>query len=174
MTIDELTPADAAAYQALILVGLKAHMESFRIAAQDAEDAEEPMVPFATNQPDNFTLGARLADGELVGVVSFERQTRTKLRHKGLLYRMYVRADVASQGIGKRLVQEAVKRARSIENLEQINLTVVASNAKAKRLYASEGFKTFALEGRALKMGETYFDEEQMVLRLDSAPHTAA
>lgn len=163
MTIRELTSADAVAYRALILCGLSEHAESFRIAAQDSG---EPMVPFASSRPDAFTLGAWLADGQLVGVVSFERETRTKFRHKGLLSRMYVRADASGKGIGRRLVQETIKRAREIEGLEQINLTVVASNSRAKHLYSSEGFKSFALEERALKMGETYYDEEQMVLRL--------
>lgn len=163
MIIRELTLADTAAYQALILCGLREHIESFRIAAQDAG---EPMIPFASRRPDAFTLGAWLTDDQLVGVVSFERETRTKLRHKGLLYRMYVRADEAGRGIGRRLVQETVKRAKAIEGLEQINLTVVTSNTRAKRLYSSEGFKSFALEERGLKMGEKYFDEEQMALRL--------
>ncbi|MBI3561577.1 MAG: GNAT family N-acetyltransferase [Gammaproteobacteria bacterium] len=151
------------AYQTLILCGLREHIELFRISAQDAG---EPMIPFASSRSDTFTLGAWLEDGQLVGVVSFEREARAKLKHKGLLYRMYVRADTSDRGIGRSLIQEAVKRARKIDGLEQINLTVVASNTRAKHLYSSEGFKTFALEERGLKIGETYFNEEQMVLRL--------
>ncbi len=79
---------------------------------------------------------------------------------------MYVHADASGRGIGRRLIQETIKRAREIEGLEQINLTVVASNSRAKNLYFSEGFKSFAMEERGLKMGETYYDEEQMALRL--------
>ena len=124
------------------------------------------MIPFSSNRSDAFTLGAWVAESQLVGTVSFERETRTKLRHKGLLFRMYVRADASGKGIGRRLIQETVERAKAIAGLEQINLTVVASNAKAKHLYASEGFKSFALESCALKMDRAYFDEEQMALRL--------
>lgn len=163
MIIRELTSADAVIYQALILYGLSEHVESFRIAAQDTG---EPLVPFASCRPDAFTLGAWRADDELVGVVSFERETRTKSRHKGLLYRMYVRADASGIGIGKQLIQDTIRRASEIEGLEQINLTVVASNSRAKQLYSSVGFKSFALEERSLKMGDIYYDEEQMALRL--------
>lgn len=124
------------------------------------------MIPFSSNRPDAFTLGAWMAENELVGAVSFEREIRTKLRHKGLLFRMYVRADASGKGIGRRLIHETVKRAGEIAGLEQINLTVVASNVKAKHLYSSEGFKSFALESRALKMDGTYADEEQMALSL--------
>lgn len=163
MIIRELEPADTAAYQNLICTGLRDHDESFRIAIQDSG---EPMVPFALKKQDAFTLGAWLPDDQLAGVVSFEREARAKLRHKGLLYRMYVHADAAGQGIGRKLVQAVINRAKTIEDLECINLTVVSSNTRAKTLYASEGFRSFALEERGLKMGESYFAEEQMTLRL--------
>jgi ribosomal protein S18 acetylase RimI-like enzyme len=163
LSIRRLSPVDTEAYLALMRSGLRDHIESFRISA---EDSGEPMVPFASNRPDAFTLGAWLEDNQLVGTVSFERETRVKFRHKGLLYRMYVHTDASGMGIGRRLIRETVARARNIEGLEQINLTVVASNVRAKHLYSSEGFKSFALEERGLKMGATYFDEEQMALRL--------
>lgn len=163
MIIRELTSNDTVIYQTLMLYGLSEHVESFRIAAQDPG---EPLVPFASCSPDAFTLGAWRAGGLLVGVVSFERETRTKSRHKGLLYRMYVRADVSGMGIGRQLIQETIRRASEIKGLEQINLTVVASNSKAKQLYSSVGFKSFALEERSLKMGDIYHDEEHMTLHL--------
>ncbi|MCA9499929.1 MAG: GNAT family N-acetyltransferase [Nitrospira sp.] len=163
MTIRELTSTDMSVYQALMLCGLQEHPESFRISAQDAG---EPMVPFASNHSDSFTLGAWLDGGQLAGVVSFARETQEKLRHKGLLYRMYVRGEASGRGIGRKLVQEVVKRARAIEGLEHINLTVVSLNLQAKSLYTSEGFTSFAREERGLKIGESYFDEEQMTLHL--------
>lgn len=163
MLIRPLTPMDSASYAALMRLGLAENAESFRISAHDMG---EPLVPFESVRPDAFTLGALREDDCLVGTVSFERETRIKLRHKGLIYRMYVRSDAAGRGVGRRLVQAAVARASEIDGLEQINLTVVASNARAKYLYASEGFKSFALEQRGLKMGAHYVDEEQMVLRL--------
>ena len=151
MIIRELISTDVAAYQALMLCGLQAHPEFFRISAKDAG---EPMVPFAPSRVDAFTLGAWLHEGQLAGVVSFARETQEKLRHKALLYRMYVRAESSGRGIGRNLVQEVVRRA------------VVSLNLRAKRLYGSEGFTVFAREERGLKMGEAYFDEEQMALRL--------
>ncbi|HNP62041.1 MAG TPA: GNAT family N-acetyltransferase [Nitrospirales bacterium] len=163
MTIRELTSTDVSAYQTLMLSGLREHPESFRISSQDAG---EPMVPFASICSDSFTLGAWLDEGQLAGAVSFARETQAKLRHKGLLYRMYVRAESSGRGIGRKLVQEVVKRARTIEGLEHINLTVVSLNVHAKSLYVSEGFTSFAREERGLKMGDSYFDEEQMALRL--------
>ncbi len=124
------------------------------------------MLPFAVNKPDSFTLGAFPCDGELVGTVSFEREARAKLQHKGLLYRMYVCSDAAGAGIGRKLLREVIRRAKTIVGLEQINLTVLASNAKARSLYLSEGFQSFAVEEYGLKIHGQYFEEEQMALHL--------
>ncbi len=160
--IRELAPDDATAYRALMAHALQAHADSFRISLLDGG---EPLIPFSNKKPDAFTLGAWLG-GNLVGTVSFEREAREKFRHKGLLYRMYVHAEASGLGIGKMLIRETVRKAREIAGLEQINLTVISSNARAKRLYASQGFAAFALEKNALKMGDAYFDEEQMSLFL--------
>ena len=160
--IRELDREDATAYRALMTHGLEAHVDSFRISLQDEG---EPLIPFASRKPDAFTLGAWL-DGNLAGTVSFERDAREKCRHKGLLYRMYVHADASGRGIGRMLIQETIGRVREMDGLEQISLTVVSSNARAKRLYASQGFTAYALEKNALKMGGAYYDEEQMSLFL--------
>ena len=160
--IRELTQEDDKAYRALMSYALETHTDSFRISPLDEG---EPLIPFSSKKPDAFTLGAWLA-GNLVGTVSFEREARGKFRHKGLLYRMYVHADASGLGIGKMLIRETVRKARAMAGLEQINLTVISSNARAKRLYASHGFAAFALEKNALKMGDAYFDEEQMSLFL--------
>ncbi|HLG22980.1 MAG TPA: GNAT family N-acetyltransferase [Candidatus Manganitrophaceae bacterium] len=154
--------ADIGPYQQLMQKGLREHPELFRISP---DDPGEPLVPFSKNQPDAFTLGAFSETGRLVGVVSFDRETRTKLKHKGLIHRMYVPSEESGRGIGRGLLQEAVQRAKEMDGLEQINLTVVATNTRAKQLYSSEGFEPFAVEKRGLKHGERYFDEEQMALR---------
>ena len=118
---------------------------------------------------EHFTLGAFSDTSALVGIVSFARDTRTKMRHKGLLFRMHVAAEASGQGVGRRLLRACVAQARALPGLEAITLTVVASNAGARHLYASEGFVSFAREPDALKMGETYYDEEQMRLDLRDA-----
>lgn len=163
MMIRTLSQTDDTPYKQLILDGLHAHPGLFRISP---EDAGEPLVPFASNSPDTFTLGAFQAADQLIGTVSFAREERAKLRHKGLIYRMYVASEASGQGIGRALLREAILRAQQIDGLQQLNLTVVATNAKARHLYASEGFETFAVEKRGLKIGLEYFDEVQMALHL--------
>ena len=161
----DLTDADIAPYQAFLITGLRDHADSFRLSVADEAGAAFPTKGTA----DSFTMAAiDAATGHYLGVVSFARDgdTREKLRHKGLLYRMYVSADSAGKGIGRALIQAVIDRARHLSTVEQINLTVVASNERAIRLYASLGFVSFGREERSIKYNGQYFDELSMALRL--------
>lgn len=167
MRLIELTTTDNFGYDAFFTQGLRKHGDCFRISPTD--QASEPFP--TSGQDDSFTLGLLTDTDELAGVVSFGRegQTREKIRHKGLLFRMYVAAEHSGQGYGKILLDEIIRRARLLPNLEQINLTVIATNTVAKRQYEKVGFRQFAFEKNAIKKGDTYYDEEQMVLFLNEA-----
>lgn len=165
-TIALLEAGDAPVYNAFFAAGGQAHPEAFRIVPRDFRD-----TPFATApSPDAFTLGAFGAENEgLLGVVSVERETgRAKRRHVAWLIRMYVAQSAAGRGIGRSLVREAVRLARErFAGVTQLNLTVIASNEPARRLYLSEGFVVFAREIDALRDENGLFaDEEQMRFEL--------
>jgi len=163
LKILEITSGKIKAYNAFFTTGLVEEEDNFRITQTD-----ELSSPFPTkDKEDDFTLGA-YKDDQLVGVVSFSRDgfNREKLRHKGLLYRMYVSRNFQGKGIGKKLIGELINRVQTIGSIEQINLTVINSNLKAKALYEKFGFVTFGSEVNAIKWKEKYFTEDQMVLRL--------
>ena len=81
---------------------------------------------------------------------------------------MYVSPDFREKGIGKSLVQELVIKAKKCDGLEQINLTVISNNNAAKQLYETIGFVTYGKERNALKTGNQYWDDNLMVLQLNS------
>ncbi len=167
MKIMELTQEQSSPYKSFFLRGLTQHGDCFRISPRD-----ESREPFPTKgTPDSFTLAAISEADEWMGVVSFQQEgeRRERLRHKGLLFRMYVAAEHGGKGVGQELLQGVIQRARALTNLEQINLTVIASNQRAKRLYERVGFTTFSVEKKAIKFGNEYFTEEQMVLFLHPA-----
>lgn len=166
MQIIELgATTDLARYKRFMLQGLKEHPAAFRISVVD-----ELTEPFPTiGLPDSFTLGAEdEATGELLGVASFKRAeaNREKLHHKGLLFRMYVDQRTQGQGIGRALIEALLNRATMLNDVRQINLTVVASNAPARNLYLKLGFVPFSLERDAVANENVFLDEESMVLRL--------
>jgi len=164
MQIKELTNTDQILYKTFFTKGLQAHPDCFRITP--ADEQQEPFPTKATS--DSFTLGAFLATNELVGIVSFEREgaKRQQLKHKGLLFRMYVAAENGGKSIGKKLIEELLHRVKTQTDVEQVNLTVVSTNHSAKRLYQKFGFQSFSIEINALKTNGIYYDEETMVLFL--------
>lgn len=163
LTISEITSSQSKLYKDFFLRGLVEDEENFRISPSDESNASFPTA----DRTDNFTLGAYVGD-VLAGVVSFERDgaEREKLRHKGTLFRMLVAKEFRAQGVGKKLMEEVIGRVKNIQNIEQINLTVVALNHTAKQLYEKYGFRVFSVEEHAIKWKGKYFTEESLVLRL--------
>jgi NAD(P)H-dependent FMN reductase/GNAT superfamily N-acetyltransferase len=139
---------DAATYSAFLLAGVAAHPDTLRIAEVDIQAA-----PFSTEPTaDSVTLVARDAAGRWLGVASVERERgRAKRRHIAWILRMYVAAEHAGRGIGRRLLQAAIAHARSLPGVEKVNLTVAAHNASAIQLYTQEGFREFAREVDAFR-----------------------
>lgn len=158
MEIRSLQAHDNDSYSALWATALKEQDAFFRISCKD-----EPLPLIPTQfTAESFTLGA-FVDSRLIGTVSLERDGRTKLKHKALLFRMFVHPDVAGQGIGKALLTEAIAQAEIVTGLRQIYLTVLARNERAKNLYDSLGFQIFAHEAEAVNFEGVFVDEYQMV-----------
>ena len=96
-------------YKQFLTVGLINDEENFRITPTDDLNG-----PFPTkNTKDSFTLGGYV-NNTLVGVVSFTRDgaDREKLRHKGILFRMYVSKNFRGQGVAKKLIEELLSRVK--------------------------------------------------------------
>ena len=113
--------------------------------------------------PDSFVAGA-FEDGRLVGMAGFHRETGPKVRHKARVWGVYVTRSKRRTGLGRDLMKALLERATKIEGLEQILLSVTATQTPALRLYQSLGFETFGREPRALKVGNRAIDEDYLVL----------
>jgi ribosomal protein S18 acetylase RimI-like enzyme len=166
MEIRRLTSADWESYRALRLEALERSPEAF--AADLAEQVANPPEYWqnrAAGSPDSFTMGAFL-DGRLVGMATLIRQRGKKTRHKAEVVAVYVTPDLRGKGVARRLMAELIAAARQMEGLEQITLTVVAENRPARQLYLGLGFRVYGTEPRSLRVGERYYDEDDMVLFL--------
>lgn len=158
MIIRVLQKADKAIYSELWRNALLEQDEYFRISIED-EPTPQIQTKFSN---ESFTLGAFI-NTSLIGTVSIERDLRTKLKHKALLFRMFVHSTAAGKGVGKALLNEAISRAKSIQDLRQLYLTVLDVNERAIHLYTSAGFETFAHEPQSVKIKNKFIDELQMV-----------
>lgn len=165
MPIRPLTfPADEAAYHALRRDGLSRQPECFTVTPEDDASRPQRLAGYQPS-PEQMIWGAFEAE-TLVGVVRFEREPLSKRRHKGQIRGLYVRREAAGQGRGRQLLRTAVAFARTLPGLEQVLLSVVASNDRARGLYLAEGFTVVGREPRAVKWAGQYFDEETLVLFL--------
>jgi ribosomal protein S18 acetylase RimI-like enzyme len=167
MEIRVLQPDDAAAYWDIRLEALQSEPSAFGMAGEEfrkttVQDTEKRLLALPA---ESFFLGA-FDEGVLAGIATFIRDTHLKERHKGRVYGVYIAASHRGKGWGRALMNALLEKARTQRGLEQILLAVATSNATAVALYRSLGFEVYGTEPRALKIGETYVDEQYMVLML--------
>jgi ribosomal protein S18 acetylase RimI-like enzyme len=166
LALRRLTPDDAAAYRKLRLRGLKEHPDAF--TSSDEEERGQPLAAtasrIAADSPDRV-FGAFVA-GTLAGVVGIGREPRAKNHHKAVVFGMYVAPEHGRRGIGAALLRHAIDDARTQPGLEHLVLTVTETNVAARRLYEKFGFRSFGIEPRAIRVGDTHFDKNHMILFL--------
>jgi ribosomal protein S18 acetylase RimI-like enzyme len=156
-TIRPLAPTEAALYRDIRLEALRLHPEAFGAAFE--QESAQPLSFFADRLEGGDIL-AGFRDGALLGIAGFMAETGLKRAHKGHLWGMYVRRDARGTGLARRLVEAVLDHARA--RVELIQLSVIAGNLAAQRLYSSLGFEPYGTERHALKVDGRYFDEVHM------------
>jgi GNAT superfamily N-acetyltransferase len=162
--VRRLGPADAAAYQALRLDALARHPCAFR--GHLDEESGQDLAAFAARLEALAIFGG-FVDGALCGLAGLEIAQGCNKRHKGTLFGVYVCPDRRRAGLGHAVVTAVIEHARGL--VEQLHAAVVTTAHPARALYGKLGFEPYGLESRALKVGQEYFDQELLVLRLGGA-----
>lgn len=164
-----LEPADAVAYHALRLRGLRDHPEAFTSSAEEEQQrpigwSQARLAPCAEREHD-FFLGAFLGP-DLVGIVGLQGRYRPKERHNASVVGMLVATEASGQGLGWALMQALLARARSMPGLEQLDLTVTRGNPRAQALYERCGFTVYGELPAAIKVNGRDYAKVMMVHRL--------
>jgi len=167
MDVRVLNPADASELWRLRQEALESEPDAFSSSAEEHRKLSVDVFSrrLGSEQEDSFVVGAFSGLG-LTGMAGFYREEGPKTRHKGRVWGVYVTLPARGQGLGRALMRALIERARGMEGIEQIGLSVTTTQAAAARLYRSMGFASYAREPRALKVGGRYIDEEYMILYL--------
>jgi ribosomal protein S18 acetylase RimI-like enzyme len=168
MDVRILTEKDAEAFWNIRLRALRDNPESFGATFEEFLERGIAGVTQGlrkkTTSPDDVTFGA--FERTIVGIAGFRREEEAKRHHKAVIWGMYVPREARGKGIGKALLEAAIAYAKTLPDLEQINLSVVLTSREARGLFISLGFEPYGLERHALKLQNKYFDQELMTLRL--------
>ncbi len=162
--VRRLTAADAEAFRTLRLEALSAAPEAFSASyADEMLKSEGWFSTILAGEAATAVFGA-FANGELVGMAGFGSNAQEKLRHKGTLWSVYVREAWRRRGIGRSVVLEVIRYAHGKVLLLQA--TTSADNTEARAFYDQFGFVTYGIEPKALRIGDTFFDEVLMCFDL--------
>jgi len=165
MMIRRLQPHESAIYREVRLACLKNVPQFFGSTYE--EEVLNPKFPFETfieeESPDHVMFGAFDGD-QLIGITGFNRMARQRAMHRGEIVQVYMDSSYRGQNIGEQLIRHALDYAFTLDGIEQVQLSVIASNTSAIHLYEKIGFRTFGVQPRYFKVGATYLDQRFMQL----------
>ncbi len=164
MSVRRLTPDDYDALRELRLESLRLYPALF--AADLDQEAAMAKEQWLARMATAASFGGFI-DGALSGMVVFSRPTRPKLAHTGELGAMYVRDAARGTGLADALLEAVIDHASG--EVEQIQLTVNAENARAIRFYEHHGFRPIGRIPRSLHVEGRYYDDLLMLRAVSSS-----
>jgi RimJ/RimL family protein N-acetyltransferase len=169
--IRKLQSHESAVYREVRLACLKKVPQYF--GSTYDEEVLNPKFMFETfietDSPDHVMFGGFDLE-RLIGITGFNRMARQRAMHRGEIVQVYVDSNYRGQNIGEKLIRQALDYAFHLEGIEQVQLSVIAGNQTAIRLYEKLGFKTFGVQPRYFKVGDTYMDQQFMQLFKNNFP----
>jgi ribosomal protein S18 acetylase RimI-like enzyme len=165
MLVRALTSDDASSFQSLRLFALQESPASFASTYDDEKDRSRDDITERLTGTDNQTVFGAFEEERLVGIAGVRRDPFRQHRHKAHLWGMYVAPDQRGAGVSKLLMAHAIRFAKHMPGVTQLNLTVAADNAVAFALYRSIGFEELDRESASLFADDARADDILMCLR---------
>jgi RimJ/RimL family protein N-acetyltransferase len=166
--IRKLQPHESSIYREIRLAGLKNASDNFGSTYE--EEVLIPKLKFETyienDSQDQFMFGA-FDNGKLIGITGFNRMDRQRAMHRGEVVQVYVDSNYRGQNVGEKLIRRVLEHAFTLAGIVQVQLSVVAANQTAIRLYEKLGFKTFGVQPKYFKVRDGYLDQQFMQLFKD-------
>ncbi len=165
--IRQLESKDVHHFRALRLQGIIEAPAAFLHSAAEFEALTDSEVAGMIGPTESiFVMGIFNSAGKLIAKAGIRRDFGEKLKHKALIWGVYVTPDERGKGYSRQLLKSLIEEGHKRFNLQKINLTVSSSQIAAKNLYASLGFKVYGREQDSLIVAGEYYHEELMSLLL--------
>jgi RimJ/RimL family protein N-acetyltransferase len=163
--IRPLAAPDAAAYKAMRLQAIADSPAAVwpTLEEEGARTLDEVRARIAMTAY-QVVFGA-FSDGELVGLAGLRREPLAQVAHKAIVWGVFVAPDYRRAGLARQLIERLAGHARD-NRILQLHLAVNTDNQRARRLYQSIGFVSYGIEPCAMRVGDRFYDEEHMVLRI--------
>ena len=137
MEIRFLTADDREQWLRLRIEALEGDPEAFSASLDEYRSLNLDQVKRRLwSDGDAFVVGA-FREGCLCGMAGFYREQGPKSRHKGRVWGVYVTPAARGAGIAYKMMQALLDRVGMIEGMEQVLLSVAATQEPAIRLYRS-------------------------------------
>ena len=94
-----------------------------------------------------------------IGMVVLIQQTNIKSMHLANIFGLYVKASYRGKGIGKQLMEKALKKLTSIESIRKVKLAVNAELTATINLYEKFGFQRVGMLKQELRYDNRFYDE---------------
>jgi len=167
--IRSLSPADALAF-----VDLRKQSFSTDPLSWDYEPGTpvdlETWAPRLVETDNEVVFGyfSEDASGEqqLTGVIGLLRFAKLKRSHRAMVWGVYVSPAARGQGAASLLLDAVIARAKIMDGLDHLILSLSNHATAAHRLYTSAGFVEWGRELRAARQGDIWMDEIHMRLDL--------
>jgi ribosomal protein S18 acetylase RimI-like enzyme len=133
-------------------------LQSDPLAFVNSYEEERLLKPEEWKKRVDNTLVAFSKD-TAIGMIVYIIDSKIKARHIARLYGVYVRKKDRGQGVGKKLVQGALKGIQQNPNISKIHLTVNAEQTVAVALYKQFGFELTGILKKELQFDGKFYDE---------------
>ena len=162
--IRQLTANDFQKWKALRLEAVKLNPESFGESLENVQRQDEAWFSDSLKRGSIFTYTITIDSEKMAGLIGTFPMQPDNLKHRAVLFGLYVKPEYRAQGIASALVEHVIGHVKPTH--EQIHLTVTTNNKAATALYKKHGFIVYGTEPDALKIGNDYYDEYLMLKKL--------
>jgi ribosomal protein S18 acetylase RimI-like enzyme len=159
--IRQLTLNDFDTWKEIRTEAVKLHPESF---GESYEAVIKQDISWFEKSLQNGTIFAYEQNGKMVGIVGTYPMQPQNMRHRAVLFGLYIKDGYRKSGIASALVKHIINFVAPTHR--QIHLCVNTKNSAAVALYQKQGFVIYATEPDALLIGDKYYDDYLMMRKL--------